>query len=120
MKKLWKRFKNWLIYKLGGYVERTCVVRHHTITPVTLFSTIHDVDISAYHESETYKERVEEAVIYELAKYLYENRNELIDIRESGPNLDTFPYQTMSLQAIIKVCPKQANIDPAIVTFDKK
>ena len=105
MKKLLKKFKNWLIYKLGGYVERTHVVEHHTVTPILLFSTIHNIDRKEYSDDEKYKEYAEKNLISMLADYLYENREQLIDFRQSGPDINTRWDSVMDLKAVIRVCP---------------
>lgn len=110
MKKLWNRFKHWLIRKLGGYVspEKPCVVHHYTVAPVTVASELKGVDYEKYHNDPNYREYIDRVLVSRLKYSLYETRGHFVDICEScltysGPLMKT----TIDLRASIKICPKE-------------
>lgn len=105
LKNLWNRFRHWLIYKLGGYVERTHVVTHHTVIPVTLDRVLVNIELDRYRNSPTYKEYIDRHLIGKLSDYLYDNREQFVDICESVPRF-TDPLTTIDLRASVKVLPK--------------
>ena len=50
MKKLWQRFKNWLIHKLGGYTKDYVMTIEHAQVPlVTLTSKVTITNAHRYH-----------------------------------------------------------------------
>ena len=110
MKKLWTKFKHWLIGKLGGYVspEKSCVVHHYTVTPVTVASDLKGVDYNHYHNDPGYREYVDKILISKLEDSLYETRGHFVDICESCPTYSGSRMKpTIDLKASIKICPKE-------------
>lgn len=105
MKKFWKKFKHWLIKKLGGYVGETHVIEHYTVKPSVLEVQISGVHLERYRSDSDFKEYIDKMLINKFGDYLYESRDHLVDIAESLPNHDSFNNPTISLRAIIKAYP---------------
>lgn len=115
MKKLWKKFKHWLIQKLGGYVhlEKPCVIHHYTVAPVTVKTVLKDVDYERYHNNPGYRGHIDRLLIGKLEDTLYETRGHFVDICESCPTYSgPLMRTTIDLKASIKVCPKEVCDEP--------
>ena len=106
MKKLWKKFKCWLIKKLGGYAAETRGVEHYTLRPICIESQVTDVNLDRYREDPTFKEYIDKMLICHFSDYLYEHREQLVRVVESSPNFGKFPTATIDLKATINVHPK--------------
>ena len=104
MKKLWKKFKCWLIKKLGGYLEETHVVEHYTVRPVYVESQLNGVDLNRYLEDSDFKKYIDTMLIGRLSDKLYDDQEQLVRVVESVPN-NEFAVSTISLRAMIKVYP---------------
>lgn len=110
MKKLWKKFKRWLIQKLGGYVhlEKPCVIHHYAVTPVKVETVLKGVFYEQYYNDPIYRKHVDKILISKLEDSLYETRGHFIDICESPPTYSAPLMQsTIDLRASIKICPKE-------------
>jgi hypothetical protein len=75
-----KKFKNWIIKKLGGYTEQTVI--DHRITydyfdtvPITLSTTIYNEDYNLIPSTilNEYRESILESLAKDLGKYLLDN-----------------------------------------------
>lgn len=105
MKKMWTKFKRWLIKKLGGYIEGPHMIKTYHIEPVCITAAIKGVRRDTYHSDPGYKEYAERALLSNLSNYLYDHREHIIYISESIDPLDLAEDQTISLRADIKVLP---------------
>lgn len=84
MKKLWKKFKSWLIHKLGGYEERIVTVEKTIVPIVTLTShLIIDEDMSRFPEDE-------EWILNQLAHDLADELRPYIKLRVAENHMDYF------------------------------
>lgn len=106
MKKLWTRFKHWLIKKLGGYVAESHVIQLYSEPPVILTEQLTGVWREEYRNNAEYKKYTDKILISKLTDYLYEHREDLLYIQESTPNDESFrPITTIDLRATCGVYP---------------
>ena len=72
MKKLWQRFKNWLIHKLGGYTkDRVMTIEHTQVPLVTLTSKVTVTNAHRYHfDMETIGDQILRDLSDQLRDYI--------------------------------------------------
>lgn len=113
MKKLWNRFRKWLIKKLGGYVAgpapitvRTCNQRS-----VKLWAMMSEVPRNMYTRDPAFKYSIHKALCAQFMDEILEHHQDVIHI-ECAPEIDAFgePFDTLKVRAYMNVLERPGEI----------
>ena len=98
MKKLIKRFREWLIVKLGGYTTPFSTIKHHTLNPIRVSSTV-----EVYRDEAISEECLIECLVSKLALEI--EKNNLFDVCQCvNYQHDTIVYKMSVLVVDPKEC----------------
>lgn len=106
MKKLWNKFRKWLIKKLGGYVAGPVkVVNVHHAYPVKLYATQQHIPKDRYENDAEFKYSVDRGLCMMFIEEILEHHRDVIHIDTCEcVDLDR-PFPTLTIRAHMDVVP---------------
>lgn len=106
MKKLWRKFKHWLIRKLGGYVQGPVAsVKVQHVRPVRLYSSMQQISKDRYHNDAEYRFLCQRGLLMGFVEEILKNHRDVVLIRETTDSSPNDAFVTATLRASIDIIP---------------
>lgn len=109
MKKLWRKFKHWLIKKLGGIPDEPSLypsMGFNAHTPIAIKAVVNYVDKNAYENDPEYRSAVRVQLQYILSEQVYRAPNTIkYETTQQWHNISDDDEELLKVMATVVILP---------------